>query len=243
MFKMLSNSVLFQSSLTDFSDIFKLVDNYYSKIEEFSRELAAIQNDIDNISYNTGLFLILFVVIDIIMLITIFQYFRRKESYEKVSRISMIIALIIAVPSFIYGYSFYDRPYSKEYSIPPFYSDAKIYAAQVNKIESHGSKNSKNNKIMDNLSLEQYLDRRNLSIREVGDKVDELRHRGYQVLKRDDTRRGKVLLFVSPPITSFALVGIWFGLQGFLFTLIICQATSLVIVWIKNPSEEENNER
>jgi hypothetical protein len=158
MFKILSNSVLFQSSLTDFSDIFKLVDNYYSKIEEFSRELAAIQNDIDNISYNTGLFLILFVAIDIIMLITIFQYFRRKESYEKVSRISMIIALIVAIPCFIYGYSFYDRPYTTEYSVPPYYNDVKTYAAQVNKIESHGSKNSKNNKKMDNLSWEQYLD-------------------------------------------------------------------------------------
>ncbi|MHB9072132.1 MAG: hypothetical protein ACYC6G_01275 [Desulfobaccales bacterium] len=243
MFKILSNSVLFQSSLTDFSDIFKLVDNYYSKIEEFSRELAAIQNDIDNISYNTGLFLILFVVIDIIILITVFQYFRRKESYEKVSRRSIIIALIIAIPSFIYGYSFYDRPYTKEYSIPPYYGDAKTYAAQVNKIESHGSKNSKDNKMMDKLSWEQYLDRRNLSIRDVENKVGELKHQGYQVLKRDDTRRGKVVLFISPPITSFALVGIWFGLQGFLFALIICQATSLAIVWIKNPSEEENNEQ
>ncbi|MFA4903401.1 MAG: hypothetical protein WC600_11745 [Desulfobaccales bacterium] len=242
MFKILSNSVLFQSSLTDFSDIFKLVDNYYSKIEEFSRELAAIQNDIDNISYNTGLFLILFVVIDIIMLITIFQYFSRKESYEKVSRISMIIALIIAIPCFIYGYSFYDRPYTKEYSIPPIYSDVKNYNAQ-GKIESHGSKNTKNNKMMDNLPLDQYSDRRNLSIREVDNKVGELRHRGYQVLKRDDARGGKVVLFISPPITSFALVGIWFGLQGFLFALIICQATSLVLVWIKKPSEEENNER
>jgi hypothetical protein len=243
MFNLLSNRVLFQSSLTDFSDIFKLVDNCYSKIEEFSREFAAIQNDIDNISYNTGLFLILFVAIDIIMLITIFQYFRRKESYEKVSRISMIIALTIAIPSFIYGYSFYDRPYSKEYSVHPYYSDVKTYAAQVNKIESHGSKDSKNIRMKDNLPLEQYLERRNLSIRDVDNKVDELRHRGYQVLKRDDTRGGKVVLFISPPVTSFALVGIWFGLQGFLFALIICQATSLVIVWIKNPSEEENNER
>jgi len=243
MFKMLSNCLLFQSSLTDYSDISKLLDNSYGKIEEFSREFAAIRNDIDNISYNTGLFLILFVVIDIIMLITIFQYFRRKESYEKVSRVSMIIALIIAIPSFIYGYSFYDRPYTKEYSIPPFYSDAKTYAAQGNKIESPGSRNSKNNKIMDKLPLEQYLDRRNLSVREVDNQVGELRHRGYQVLKRDDTRGGKVVLFISPPITSFALVGIWFGLQGFLFALIICQAISLVVVWVKNPSEEENNER
>lgn len=243
MFNILSNSVLFQSSLTDFSDIFKLVDNYYSKIEEFSRELAAIQNDIDNISYNTGLFLILFVVIDVIILITIFQYFRRKESYEKVSRISMIIALIVAIPCFIYGYSFYERPYSKEFLIPPLFSDAKTYAAQVNKIASHGSKNTKNKEMMDNLSWKQYLDRRNTAIRDVDNKVGELKHEGYQVLKRDDTRGGKIVLFISPPITSFALVGIWFGLQGFLFALIICQATSLVIVWIKNPSEEENDEQ
>jgi hypothetical protein len=243
MFKILSNSVLWKSGLTDFSDIFKMVDNYYGKIEEFSRELAAIQNDIDNISYNTGLFLILFVVIDIIMLITIFQYFSRKESYEKVSRISMIMALIIAVPCFIYGYSFYDRPYTKEYSIPSQYSDAKTYAAQANKIESRGSKNSKDKKMMDKLSWEQYSERRNLSIRDVDNQVGELKHRGYQVLKRDDPRAGKVVLFISPPITSFALVGIWFGLQGFLFTLIICQATSLVIVWIKNSSEKENIEQ
>ena len=155
----------------------------------------------------------------------------------------MIIALIVAIPCFIYGYSFYDRPYYKEYSIPPFYSDLKTYTAQVNKTTSHGSKDSNNKEMTDKLSWGQYLERRNKSIRDVENKVGELRHEGYQVLKRDDTRGGKVVLFISPPITSFALVGIWFGLQGFLFALIICQATSLVLVWMRNPFAEENNER
>lgn len=243
MFKILSDRVLFQSGLTDYGDIYKLVDNYFSKLQQISREMTEIQNDVSNISYNTGLLLVIFVIIDIFILITVFHYFSRKESYEKVSRISLIIATIIAIPSFIYGYSFYDRPYTKEYPIQPYYSDAKTYAAQANKLESHGSKNQKNKDIKDKLSFDQYLDRRNMAIRDVENQEGELRQQGYHVIKRDDARGGKLILFISPPISNFALVGIWFGLQGFLFSLIICQAITLVIVWVKKPSEEENNEQ
>jgi hypothetical protein len=238
MIKTLFDFIIFKSNLTDFADISKLVDNYYSKIQQFSREFAELKNDINNIAYNTGLWILLFIIIDTIILITVVRYFSRKESYEKVNKISLFIAITMIIPGFIYGYSLYNRAYTKEYPILPYDRNIRPYADQSN----NKLKKQKSKEIINQLSVDQYLERRNKSIRNIDNQVGELRQQGYRVIVKEDTIRGKTILFVSPPISNFALVGIWFGLQGFLFSLIICQAITFIIAWILPPSEQDNNE-
>lgn len=165
MFGNLVSTPAFQAGLTVYGSISNFLDRCSQKAQDFFKELVEIQYDIKNLSLSTGIIVLLFTSLDILILITVFYYFRRKESYEKINKITIIVAIIMAIVSFIFGYSFYDRPYAKEYSISP-YADPKNYA----------------------------------------------------------------------------LIGLWFGLQGFLFALIICQAITLMKAWLNRPAKKEYNE-
>ena len=116
-------------------------NNWYDSVEQIFRKITEIKDDIYNMPYNTGLYVILSLFLNLLIILYLFS---RKRIGEKIRLISLIIALIFFIPAFYIGHSFYDKPVFKEYKLPNSLHDEKTSRMQTSKGNGQRRRNIQN---------------------------------------------------------------------------------------------------
>ena len=193
-------------------------NNWFDSLEQIFRKISEIKDDIYNMPYNTGLYVILSLFINLLIVLYLLN---RRRMGDKIKFISLIVALIFFIPAFYIGNSFYDKPVFKEYKLPNSLHDQKTSRMPTSKGWTTET---------------QYLEQRRQSIISVENHAEVLRQQGYRVYMREDEKGNTIWLEINPPLSEFT-TGIWFGLQGFILSLLVCQVIMGFIDWHRQPAE------